>query len=265
MGNLGYIIDLWGNKRKFPLGSWGNAEPITQMRYVTYKFGSAAAKDKKGIQYSCIQCSQDFLKCGFCNWPFRIPDSPNDAPRHCPYCKQELVFTWDKVMPEPDYATERQKMYLFSLITQFFKYPPVVQQYVESQTILDFTELKNTLESQKLTKAQASLAIERIVEVQREMAELKTYTIRIQSPFLLTPTQMKEKLGIGFKVVEVTVEREQTEAPIKDVDSAIDAIFKTGFRALARANHPDIGGDPEVMVILNRAKKEFTDLMKEIR
>jgi hypothetical protein len=91
----------------------------------------------------------------------------------------------------------------------------------------------------------------------------KTYTIRVQSPFILTQAVAKRKLGAGFKILEVNTERDD-HIPIVDVDSAVKAILKTGYRALARANHPDLGGDTETMVILNRAKKELTDLLSQV-
>lgn len=96
------------------------------------------------------------------------------------------------------------------------------------------------------------------------MSEPKIFTIKLESQFIPTPTMVKAKLGLGYKVLTVEVEKEWSK-PITDVNSAVDAILYTGFRALARANHPDLGGNAEVMVILNRAKKELADLIKEVR
>jgi len=96
------------------------------------------------------------------------------------------------------------------------------------------------------------------------MADSKMFIIKLESQFIPTPTMVKQKLGIGFKVLSVEVERESYKE-IKDVDSAVDAILYTGYRALARANHPDLGGNAETMVILNRAKKELMDLLKELK
>ena len=92
----------------------------------------------------------------------------------------------------------------------------------------------------------------------------KVYTIRIQSEFVLTPSEIKRKLGLGYKVLDTSVERVDEMPPIKDNVSAMAAIVKTGFRALARANHPDLGGDADVMATLNRTKKELEELIKEL-
>jgi hypothetical protein len=92
----------------------------------------------------------------------------------------------------------------------------------------------------------------------------KVYTIRIQSEFVLTPAEVKRKLGLGFKVLETSVERIDSIPPINDNISAMEAIIKIGYRALARANHPDLGGDTEVMTILNRTRKELDELIKEL-
>lgn len=90
------------------------------------------------------------------------------------------------------------------------------------------------------------------------------YTVRIASRFILTPSAVKSALGMGFKVESVELDRDVPTAEIVDVDSAVLQIIQTGYRALARAHHPDFGGSTEKMVILNRAKKELDDLMKEI-
>jgi hypothetical protein len=103
-----------------------------------------------------------------------------------------------------------------------------------------------------------------ILEKESNMSQ--TYNIRINSPFILTPNQVKNKLGIGYKVLEVMAEKDiNNQEPITDVDSAMSHIILAGYRALARAYHPDLGGDPEVMIILNRTKKELLDLLKEIK
>lgn len=93
----------------------------------------------------------------------------------------------------------------------------------------------------------------------------KTYMIRISSPFILTQKAVKDALGIGYTVESVEMERDLPQVEITDVDSAVDHMLKTGYRALVRANHPDLGGTTEKMVILNRAKKEIDDLLKELR
>ena len=92
----------------------------------------------------------------------------------------------------------------------------------------------------------------------------RIYNIRIQSPFVLTPSEVKKKLGTGFHVASVEVEKDSQPPDITDTISAMDAIIRTGYRALARANHPDLGGNAQVMVILNQTKKELESLLKEI-
>ena len=96
------------------------------------------------------------------------------------------------------------------------------------------------------------------------MDKEKEFTIRIASQFIPTPNFVKSKFGVGYKVLSVEVDKE-IQREIKDVDSALDAIVAIGYRSLARAFHPDLGGDKDTMVILNRAKKELSDLLREVR
>ena len=91
------------------------------------------------------------------------------------------------------------------------------------------------------------------------------YNIRIQSPFVLTPTRVKESLGIGFTVLSVDVEKEQQQIKIESVDDAVKAMVQQGYRALARANHPDLGGSTDVMMTINRAKKELLELLESLK
>ena len=93
----------------------------------------------------------------------------------------------------------------------------------------------------------------------------KVYNIRIQSPFILTPNKVKESLGIGYKVLEVNVEKESAPEPITNIDSAVSNIIKAGYRALAMSHHPDLGGDTNTMVILNKAKKELIELLESVK
>ena len=130
------------------------------------------------------------------------------------------------------------------------------------ELIWDLTKLK--------TKTDITLAIKAITEREDYMTEMKktktqVYNIRVESPFILTPKQIKEYLGIGYHVVSVETERDLATPKIHSVDSAVDAMIITGYRALARAYHPDLGGDPEVMMTLNKAKKEIQDLMRSLR
>ena len=97
-----------------------------------------------------------------------------------------------------------------------------------------------------------------------QIKKQQVYNIRIESPFILTQKQIKEKLGIGCHVVSVETERDLFTPDIRDVDTAVTAMLLTGYRALARAHHPDLGGDPEVMMTLNRAKKEILDLLESL-
>lgn len=105
----------------------------------------------------------------------------------------------------------------------------------------------------------------------------QVYSIRIESPFILTQRQIKEKLGIGFKVVSVETEKDLSTKPIIDVDSALAALIQTGYRALARANHPDLSASDDTesisdkearaerMMLINRAKKEINELLDSLR
>jgi len=100
----------------------------------------------------------------------------------------------------------------------------------------------------------------------KENSKVKqTYTIRIESPFILTARDIKDKIGIGYKVVSVETERDRYIPPITDVDSATEAMVLTGYRALARSYHPDLGGNEEVMKTINQAKKEVLDLLKSLK
>ena len=91
------------------------------------------------------------------------------------------------------------------------------------------------------------------------------YNIRIESPFILTQRQIKEKFGVGFHVITVETERDIYTPHITDTDSAVEAMIHTGYRALARANHPDLGGDIQVMATINKAKKEILDLLGSLK
>ena len=103
----------------------------------------------------------------------------------------------------------------------------------------------------------------RTCRIQEE--EMKTYTVRVQSQFILTPTQIKEKLGTGYKVVECIIDKDTLPDKIETVDQAVQAIIITGYRALARAHHPDLGGSTETMMILNRSKKELCELLESLK
>jgi hypothetical protein len=92
----------------------------------------------------------------------------------------------------------------------------------------------------------------------------QTYRVNVKSRFMLTQTYIKAALGIGYQVLSVELEKDASIPPIINVDTAAQAIILTGYRALARAYHPDLGGDAEVMKTLNRTKKELLDLLQSI-
>lgn len=93
----------------------------------------------------------------------------------------------------------------------------------------------------------------------------KVYEICISSPFILTSSIVKEKLGIGYKIISVEVEKESSPVEINSVDAAAEQIIKVGFRALARAHHPDLGGNEEVMKILNRTMSELKGILASVK
>ena len=92
----------------------------------------------------------------------------------------------------------------------------------------------------------------------------QVYIINVESRFILTQTQIKQALGIGYKILNVEVAKDKSQLPIVNVDTAAMAIIQTGYRALARAYHPDLGGDAETMKILNQTKKELSDLIRSL-
>ena len=95
--------------------------------------------------------------------------------------------------------------------------------------------------------------------------QIQIYNIRIESSFILTQKQIKEKFGVGFHVITVETEKDIYTPHITDTDSAVEAMIRTGYRALARANHPDLGGDIQVMATINKAKKEILDLLGSLK
>lgn len=103
------------------------------------------------------------------------------------------------------------------------------------------------------------------LNIQNGRIEVAIYTIRIESVFVLTQKQVKTALGHGYKISSVELEKEERQPPITTVDTAVDSIVQEGYRALARAYHPDLGGSTETMMILNRAKKELRQLLEETR
>lgn len=128
--------------------------------------------------------------------------------------------------------------------------------YSHVQNMVEEFEKRDDITPQDINKYKNALAT-----FEEEQKMTQTYSIRIQSPFILTPGQVKNKLGIGFHVLSVETEKDLPNVEITDVDSAVEAMVKVGFKSLARAYHPDLGGDPNKMVILNRARKELLDLL----
>jgi len=71
----------------------------------------------------------------------------------------------------------------------------------------------------------------------------QTYQITLKSRFILTQSQVKQALGIGYQILSVELAKDASTLPIVNVDTAALAIINTGYRALARSYHPDLGGD----------------------
>jgi hypothetical protein len=92
--------------------------------------------------------------------------------------------------------------------------------------------------------------------------KVQIYTINVRSRFILTQQQIKKSLGVGYEVL--SIETAKDVLPIIDIDSAAQAIINTGYRALARAYHPDLGGNENTMKVLNQTKRELMDLLKSI-
>lgn len=99
---------------------------------------------------------------------------------------------------------------------------------------------------------------------QKNMTE-QTYSINIKSRFILTQTAVKRAFGPGFQILSVEIQKDASQLPIIDVDSAALAIIQTGYRALARAYHPDLGGSEEIMKILNKCRTELKELVESLR
>ena len=66
-------------------------------------------------------------------------------------------------------------------------------------------------------------------------------------------------------MITVETEKDIYTPHITDTDSAVEVMIRTGYRALARANHPDLGGDIQVMATINKAKKEILDLLENLK
>lgn len=100
----------------------------------------------------------------------------------------------------------------------------------------------------------------------------QTYMIEVSSMFVLNERLIQTLLTNNCKVVSVEVEtRAITAQEITSVDSAVKEILRVGYRTIARQYHPDYIEDDstkkrysEIMVFVNKAKKELEDLLKEL-
>jgi len=92
------------------------------------------------------------------------------------------------------------------------------------------------------------------------------YTVYIESRFVLTQSQLKEALGLGYRILSIEMDKDVSSSKINfsDVDETAKAIIHAGYRALARAKHPDLGGSEEEMKVLNQTKRELIDLVKSL-
>ena len=117
------------------------------------------------------------------------------------------------------------------------------------------------------TRKAYNMLVDRRLRGFKDMSEVKkqSYTIHVESPFILTPAEAKRRFGIGFQVTAVERGEDATRIVVTDKDSAIDAIIAAGYKSLARAYHPDLGGNAEIMMQINQARKELKDLIAELR
>lgn len=65
--------------------------------------------------------------------------------------------------------------------------------------------------------------------------------------------------------IERALEGGDIPVNIADIDSASLAIVKAGYRELAMRYHPDRGGSPEVMVLLNNAKRQLNEMLSMVK
>lgn len=113
----------------------------------------------------------------------------------------------------------------------------------------------------KINSTLGDIGYTRTIQINDQGKTQHVYNIRIQSPYFMTQGQIKRALGVGFNVLSLEAERDLPDVEITNIDDAYKAIIQTGFRALARAHHPDLGGDPDKMVLINRAKKELKEIL----
>lgn len=151
---------------------------------------------------------------------------------------------------------------VLNLATQATFNPKYIKKHEIIPALIEEFEKRTDVQSRDFDKF--ALAYERI-ESMRDEKMTQIYNIRIQSPFILTAADVKKKIGIGYKVLEVAVEKDLPQVEITNIESAVEHIVKSGYKALIRAHHPDLGGDPEKAVILNRAKKELLDLLEMVK
>jgi len=219
---------------------------------------------KTQIAYQCQRISLERWSCGKCQYGYITKEM-----HVCPNCNYDLVNDFMQSVRQvigisPTWIEEiglgRVPLRTIPLLTP----SPPIWNLTKFSTKDAFNHIKQSAETEKYMTAQSKI-------------KNQVYNIRIESPFILTQKQIKEKLGIGFHVVSVETERDLATKPIIDVDSAVEAMITTGYRALARANHPDLTGQDSTeseterlaradrMVLITKAKKELTDLLKEVK
>ncbi len=149
-----------------------------------------------------------------------------------------------------------------SLFSMLFKAP---REYLPYNRDRIYELLNEFHERDDATSLEASKVRQVEIALEEWTVMDKTYTIRISSPFILTQMHVKKALGTGYKVSSIELEKDNNYAPITDIETAVDNIIRTGYRALARAHHPDFGGNLETMMILNKAKKELLELLESVK
>lgn len=102
------------------------------------------------------------------------------------------------------------------------------------------------------------------MQVREVSNKRQTYMIEVSSIAILTPRLVQELLTKNCLVHSVEVQQDLPHQKIEDVDSALKALVRVGYRALARAYHPDLGGDSNKMMLINRAKKELEGILTSV-
>jgi hypothetical protein len=106
------------------------------------------------------------------------------------------------------------------------------------------------------------------------MSNKTKYTILVESPFVLTEQDVKNRLGIGFKVLNVKNDKSDQLANKQQWEDAklptdlntIDisaAIIRSGYRALVKSAENQ--SNHEAMVAINKTKKELEELLRSLK